>query len=536
VELKAFVNGKIFTASETKKWVNTIVTSGNKIIFAGNAKNCEKLVKASSKIIDLQGKLVLPGFIDCHTHFTVGGFSLLEIDYSDVNSKEMFIEITRNYAAENNSAWIRGENWNNDLFIKNETPHKSWVDEFSENLPLFVTRSDLHMGLANSKALKLAGIDKNTPDPEGGKIIKDINGEPTGILKDSAMKLIYNLAEEPTQKDYKNAVNLALDYARKKGVTSVHDIIFNTMSNAFETYQNHDNLTCRINLVFPLSQYKEFKKLGIKSNFGNEYLKIGALKAFADGSLGSNTAWFYNSYKDSEYNFGLPMQELKNGELKQQAFEADLNHNQLLIHAIGDRAISEVIDIIEEIRCINPDWERRPRIEHLQHLNEKDLKRLNENGIIASVQPQHLYNDALWINNKINSEHLKDAFRINSLLQNKVKICFGSDWTVTPLDPLEGIYSAVTRKLKDKSAKTFNLAEKISVEEAVKAYTVYAAYSSFEENIKGSIEAGKLADFVVLNDNIFEISPEEIINTNVLMTVMDANVIFENFVNKGAVN
>lgn len=537
MKLKAFVNGKIYTATAKKKWADTIVISGNKIVFTGKAKDCAELIKACNEIIDLQGKLVVPGFIDCHTHFAIGGFSLLNIDYSQVSSKEEFIELTKDYISENDSEWIQGGNWNNDLFIKNEIPHKNWVDSFSENIPLFVTRSDLHMGLANSKTLALAGIDKNTPDPEGGKIMRDENGEPTGILKDNAMKLVYALLNEPSKDDYRKAVDLALECAGKNGVTSVHDIIFNTGSNAFDTYQDHEELTCRVNLVFPLTNYKEFKKLGIKNNLGNEYLKLGSLKAFADGSLGSNTAWFYDSYKDSENDFGLPMEELKTGELKASAMEADLNQNQLVIHAIGDRAVSEVIDIIEEIIEKNPEWDRRPRIEHVQHLKEKDLKRLSENGIIASIQPQHLYDDGVWINNKIEAEHLKDAFRLNSLLENKVNICFGSDWTVAPLEPLMGIYTAVTRKLKNSEAKPFNPEEKISVEEAVKAYTSYAAYSSFEENIKGSIEEGKLADFIVLSDDIFEIEPEQIKNTNVIMTVMDGNIIFDNdFVKNGVVS
>lgn len=526
MKTRAYINGKIYTATKEEKWVNSVVTMQNKIVFAGNSEENKNFIESCDEIIDLKGKLVLPGFIDCHTHFAAGGFSLLNIDYSEVSSKQEFIRLTKEYIENLSTEWILGGNWNNDLFTINELPHKDWINDFTADIPLFVTRSDLHMGLANSRALELAGINSNTPDPEGGKIIKDKNGEPTGILKDNAMKLVYNILKEPDKKSYEKAVEQALDYAKKRGVTSVHDIIFNTGSNAFEVYQTHKNLTCRINLVFPLSNYKEFQRLGVKNRFGNDRLQIGSLKAFADGSLGSNTAWFFNSYKDDESDFGLPMEELRNGRLKEQAIEADLNHNQLLIHAIGDRAVSEVIDIIEEIGKANPEWDRRPRIEHVQHLNERDLKRLCENKIIASIQPQHLYDDGVWIDNKIKPEFLKDAYRCRSLMENGVKICFGSDWTVAPLDPLKGIYAAVTRKLKDPEKEAFNPEEKISVEEAVNAYTVYAAYSSFEEEIKGTIEKGKLADFIVLSDNIFEINPDDIMNTRVLMTIMDGEIIF----------
>lgn len=533
---KAFINGKIFTACDEQKWVDSVIVYYNKIVFAGDANQNMEMFSSCDKIIDLKGRLVIPGFIDCHTHFAIGGFSLLNIDYSMVNSKKSFIQQTKKFVDNNNPKWILGGNWNNDIFIKNELPHKNWIDDFTKNKPVFVTRSDLHMGLANSKALELAGINAETPDPMGGIIVKDVNGNPTGILKDNAMKLIYDLHEEPQKDDYKKAVDIALELAKQKGVTSVHDIIFNKGSNAFDLYQTYNNLTCRINLIFPLDMYSEFKKLGIKSGFGNDLLKIGALKSFADGSLGSNTAWFYEAYKDDESNFGLPMQDLQNGELKKQAIEADLNHNQLVFHAIGDRACSEVIDIIEDIINSNPKWDRRPRIEHLQHLKEKDLKRMAKNGIIASIQPQHLYDDGLWIENKISSENLKDAFRTNSLIENNIKICFGSDWTVAPLDPLKGIYAAVTRKLKIPENEPFNLIEKISVEEAVKAYTINAAYSSYEEKIKGSIEVGKLADFIVLSENIFEIEPNKILDTNVIMTIMDGEIIFNNFDNEGVLN
>lgn len=532
----AYINGKIYTANECNKWADTLITIGNKIYFAGKKTECEENLNECDQIIDLNGKLMLPGFIDCHTHFVVGGFSLLNIDYTEVTSKYEFIELTKKFKQEFSGKWILGGNWNNDMFDIIELPHRNWVDEFSKDIPIFVTRSDLHMGLANSRALELAGINEKTENPEGGIIVRDSDGKPTGILKDNAMKLIYKILEEPTAEDYKSAVERALKFANSNGVTSVHDIIFNKGSNGFRVYQSHQNLTCRINLIFPLGKLEEFKSLGISSGFGNEYLKIGALKSFADGSLGSNTAWFFDDYKDAENEYGLPMEELKNGELKRQAIEADLNKNQLIIHAIGDRAVSEVIDIIEEIVNVNPKWDRRPRIEHLQHIKEKDLKRICENGIIASVQPQHLHDDGVWIKNKIKTENLKDAFRIKSLLDNNIKLAFGSDWTVAPLDPLKGIFSAATRRLKNPQLESFNYEEIISVEEAVKAYTINAAYSSFEEEIKGSIETGKLADFVVLNEDIFKIDPLKIKDVKVDLTVMDGNVVYKNSDAEGVIN
>jgi len=525
----AFINGKIYTVNKKFPLAESVIIEGNKITFVGSNVEAKKIIDEKTNVIELKGKLMLPGFIDNHTHFISGGFYLMGLNLRNAKSTSEFKNIIKDYAEKNLGKWITGGNWDHEAWETKELPHKNWIDEFTKETPVFVDRYDGHIALANSYALKLAGINKDTPNPEGGLIEKDTEtGEPTGILKDNAMSLISSIIPEQSDQDYQKACLIALEEAKRFGVTSIQDITYNRDLKTYQKIEKEGKLTCRIYTRLPISDYEHLIRLGIESGFGSDKIKVGSLKAFADGSLGASTAWFFEPYTQDTTNSGLPMEIVTNGDLEKWALEADLNKLQLSIHAIGDRANSFILDLFEKIKNKNPEWDRRFRIEHAQHIRFQDIPRFKQIGVIASVQPYHCIDDGVWAEKRIGSERIKYTYPFRSFLVHDVMLCFGSDWTVAPLNPLTGIYAAVTRRtVDDKNPDGWIPEQKITVEEAVKCYTINNAYASFEENIKGSIEVGKLADLVVLSEDIFLIDPIKIKEVKVEMTIFDGKIIYE---------
>ncbi len=526
---KAFINGKVYTQNEKQKWAESIVTLNNKIIFVGSNRDAESYISEDTKIIDLAGKLVLPGFIESHAHIIMGGFYLLGVNLLGCKSKQEFIVALKEFMQKNNSAWVKGGNWNHENWESIELPHKSWIDEFTQDTPVLIHRTDYHMALANSYALKLAGVTKETPDPIGGKIERDpANGEPTGILKDKAINIVSSVIPIPTEDEFDKACLTALEEAKRFGITSIQDITYENDFKTFQRIEKQNKLSCRIYTRMPIEKCDNLINAEFQVGFGSDKLKVGSVKAFADGSLGSSTALFFEPYEGEKENFGLAMDYVVNGKLEEWAIKCDLNKLQLSIHAIGDKAVSDILDIFEKIENVNPKWDRRFRLEHTQHIKDIDMKRLSELNVIVSAQPYHLYEDGAWAHKRIGKNRLRNMLPFNSFLKNGTKLCFGSDWCVVTLNPLSGIYAAVTRHTSDgKNPSGLIPNEKISVEEAVKCYTIDAAYASFEEDIKGSLEEGKFADFIILSENIFDISPEKILSVNVLQTIFDGEIIYE---------
>ncbi|PKL89810.1 MAG: amidohydrolase [Ignavibacteriae bacterium HGW-Ignavibacteriae-2] len=528
IKRTAYINGKVFTVDENKKWAEAVVTYGDKIIFVGNNIDARKFINEDTKVIDLNNRLMLPGFIDSHAHIIMGGEFLLSVDLSQAKSANEFILLLKNHIVQKRGKWIKGGNWNHQNWDIKDLPSKEWIDEFSIDTPVFVSRADYHMALANSCALKLAGITKDTPDPVGGLIERSkLTGEPTGILKDKAMELVYNVIPDLSEEENEASITAAMNLAKSYGVTSIHDICY---KNHFRALQNADNkgyLTCRVYARLPIDLHQHLIEAEIQKNFGSDKLKIGSVKAFADGALGASTAYFFEPYEDDNKNFGLAMDILIDGRLKEWMLQCDKHKLQLSVHAIGDRAISEILDIVEEMNKQNPKWDRRFRIEHAQHMRQSDFKRCAELNVIVSVQPYHLFDDGSWIVDKIGQERMLTTYAFNSFVKNNVKMCFGSDWSVATLNPLKGIYAAVTRHTCDNNNPDGLIPdEKITVEEAIKCYTINAAYSAFSEDKLGSICVGKFADMVVINRNIFEIDPNEIKGTEVDLTVFNGEIIF----------
>ena len=525
----AFVNGKIYTVNDKQPLAESVVIENNKIIFVGSNNDAEKFIDASTEKINLQGKFMMPGFIDNHVHFLSGGFYLNGIDLRPAKSTSEFKKILKEYASTHQGKWITGGNWDHEAWEVKDIPTKEMVDEFTSNTPILIDRFDGHMALTNSYTLKLAGITKDTESPEGGLIVKDKNtGEPTGILKDNAISLVSKFIPASTEDEYYTALLTALDHAKQLGVTSVQDITYSNDLKAYRRAEKENKLTCRIYTRMPIESYQKLIDDEIKVPSGSDKLKMGSLKAFADGSLGSSTAWFFERYDQDTLTTGLAMDIVTNGFLEKWAADADKNHLQISTHAIGDKANSYMLNVYENIKNKNPVWDRRFRIEHAQHVRLEDVKRFAEIGVIASVQPYHLIDDGVWAEKRIGNKRINEAYPLKDFLDNGVKMCFGTDWTVAPLDPLLGIYAAVTRRtLDDKNPDGWIPEQKISLEDAIKCYTINCAYASFEEDIKGTIETGKLADLIVLSEDIFSIDPIKIKDVKVEMTVFDGEVIYK---------
>ncbi len=529
-----FINGKIYTVNEKQPFAEAVIIEGSKIVFVGSNEEAKKLIDESTKIIDLGGKLMLPGFNDSHLHFISGGNYLLGINLRPAHSKAEFVQIIKDYvkdrkdSSKNVNRWITGGRWDHEQWKDKILPTKELIDSVTGNIPVFVSRIDGHMGLANSRAIQLAGITKDTPDPEGGLIIRDKEtGEPTGILKDNAMELVFKIIPNSSLEENVEDALRSIEEAGKLGITSVQDMTQPGELEAYMKILKEGKLTCRIYSITPINKYEDLVNSGITAGCDEAIIKRGALKGYADGSLGASTAWFFEHYAQDTTTFGLPMDIVTNGNLKKWVLDADKNHLQICVHAIGDRANAFMLNLYEEIKKENPGWDRRFRIEHAQHLRESDIPRFSTIGVIASVQPYHCIDDGVWAEKRIGPERIHFTHVYKSLLDNNVKVAFGTDFPVAPLNPLLGIYAAVTRRTVDgKNPEGWIPEQKISVEDAIKCYTLNPAYASFDENKKGSIEVGKLADLVVLSDDILSIDPVKIKDVTVKMTVFDGEMIF----------
>jgi len=525
------VNAVIHTMVPNQPIAEAVAVYGNRIMAVGSTKEIRKLAAANTRVVDAKKRLVLPGFNDAHTHFMSGGFQLSSVDLRSSNSPKEFAERIRTFAEKlPKGRWIKGGDWDHERWPDAKLPTKELIDGFTPDTPVFVSRLDGHMALANSLALRLAGVTRQTLDPPGGVIVRDPKtGEPTGILKDAAQNFVWKVIPPSSFEEKLAAARAASNYAASLGVTSIQDMSAGVDVGVYQTLLDRGELKTRIYAVSPLPAWERLARTGVRAHFGSEMLRVGGLKGFADGSLGSTTALFYDPYRDEPGTSGIAGDEMfPEGAMLARVREADKAGLQTMIHAIGDRANDLILTIFEQVERENGDRDRRFRIEHAQHLRPQDIPRFSRDKVIASMQPYHAIDDGRWAEKRIGKERAKTTYAFRSLLDSGASLAFGTDWTVAPLNPVLTVYAAVTRRTLDGKNSTGWIPEqKISVEEAVRAYTVGSAYAEFQETVKGSISVGKLADLVILSRDIFKIDPKEIENVKVNLTLVDGRVVYE---------
>ena len=495
---------------------------GNRIVAVDVAPGDTR----GARFIDLRGRFAMPGFIDNHVHFISGGLQLSRVQLREVTSSNEFVRrIVAHAERLGREAWVTGGGWDEQSWIPYATPSRQMLDGIDN--PVFVTRADMHMGVANSRALALAGITRDTADPPGGTIVRDASGEATGLLKDAAMPLMYAVIPPASIDDRVAAARVALAEAARFGVTSFCDMGMGPEAfddfRAYQRLERERGLSARVSLYTPIAAYARLRDLGVEKRFGSGLLRIGGLKGFADGSLGSSTAAFEEPFADEPHNCGLTMAPMSDGSMAQWAADADAHELQLAIHAIGDRANADVLSIFESRP--NPR-ERRFRIEHAQHLNPALVERFARSGVIASMQPYHLVDDGRWAEKKIGAERARSAYAFRSLLDAGAIVTFGSDWTVAPLNPLLGVHAAVTRRTPAHPGGWIP-EQKITLDEALRCYTSNNAYALFADHELGRLVPGYLADLVVLSHDLFSIDAEELPNVQVELTIVDGNVVYE---------
>ena len=528
-------NGKVWTGDAKHPDAQAVAVWRDRIIKVGTDAEVKPLAGASTKLIDLKGGRLVPGFYDSHLHFLGGGLSLARIDLKDAKDEAEFgkrlVIFDKNTARER---WIVGGLWDHDHTFKGELPTVATIDKFVKDRPVFIRRYDGHMGLANSSALKLAGITADTKEVPGGVIYRLADGKtPSGVLKDNAMSLIEKLIPEPGDEEILEAVLAAQKAAAEAGITSAQDLDgtgSETRRKLFRIYQRlarEGKMTCRIDLRWPIAFHKELANAGLTADFGNDFIRGGGVKGFMDGSLGSSTAKMFAPYVSDAKTTGVYVTEPDT--MRSYIRSADAAGLNVCVHAIGDQANAVLLDLFADVAKQNGAKDRRFRIEHVQHLRPEDYKRFKKLGVIASMQPYHVIDDGRWAENRIGAKRCASSYAYRSLLDAGAKLAFGSDWPVAPLDVLAGIDAAVNRHTLDgKHPNGWFPEQRITVAEAVEAYTLGSAFAGHQEKDRGSIAAGKLADFVLLSRDIFgPAEKDKIADTKVLMTVVGGNVIFE---------
>ncbi|WP_339793124.1 amidohydrolase family protein [uncultured Imperialibacter sp.] len=524
IEADLIVSAKlIWTGDDSNPQAEAMAIKADTILALGSLQEIMAYKGPNTIVEAYDNEMIIPGFIDAHTHFMDGGYNLLSVQLRDAGTPEEFIERIKAYEATiEPGEWILGGDWNHENW-GGELPQKSWVDSVTANNPLFINRLDGHMVLVNSKAMELANVTNQQADIAGGTIVRDGAGNITGIFKDNARRPFYKVLPDPSLKQQLRAAKTAMEYVASHGVTSVHAL--NDMNDAYAQLHEKEEMTTRVYVTGSLASWRNALKDAEEYKGGDKWLRFGGVKGFVDGSLGSHTAAFYEPFSDTPTDSGFFVNTPDN--LHRWIKSADSADLQVMVHAIGDRAIHTLLGIFEEVEKENGSKDRRFRIEHAQHILPDDFARFAELNIIASVQPYHAIDDGRWAEKVIGAERIKTTYAFKSLLDAGARVVFGSDWFVAPPIPLEGIYAAVTRQTLDGADPDGWVPEqKITAEQALRAYTVDAAYASFEEDIKGSLEPGKLADFVVLDKNILSIPGDEIRSTKVIATFVGGKLVF----------
>ncbi|MEZ5557981.1 MAG: amidohydrolase [Pseudomonadales bacterium] len=518
-------DARIWTGDPQQPWATALAVRDDRLAAVGSDEAVSDLIGPDTEVLEHPDGMLVPGFIDTHVHFLTGGFALASVQLRDARTKEEFVQRIADYATTlAPGEWIQNGDWDHENW-GGELPRRDWIDAITPDNPVMINRLDGHMVLANSAALALAGISADTPDVDGGEIVRDDQGNPTGVLKDNAMDLLNRVVPAPSPEQLDRALESASAYVASHGVTSVHDMDGWASLETYRRARLKQALTTRVYAAVPLRDWARLADEVSVHGPGDDWLRIGALKGFMDGSLGSHTAAFLEPFTDAPGDRGFYVNDLE--QMTAWINSADAAGLHVLVHAIGDRAIRTLLDIYADAAATNGPRDRRFRIEHAQHIHPDDMGRFAAQGVIASMQPYHAIDDGRWADRVIGPERARTTYAFRSLLDSGATVAFGSDWFVAPPIPLMGIYAAVTRRtLDDAHPDGWVPEQKITVEEALTAYTRSAAFASFEENVKGMLRPGMLADFVVLDRDLTAIPPETIRDARVLRTVAGGRTLY----------
>jgi hypothetical protein len=523
------VFGKVWTGDSTHPWAGGVATRGDTILAVGDSADVARFEGDSTRVIQNGAALVTPGFMDGHVHFLSGGYQLASVDLRPANTPEEFVGRLKAYAAERQPGeWILGGDWDHERWPGAPLPRKDWIDSVTPRNPVLLSRLDGHMALANSLALRAAGITKATPEIPGGTIVRDKRtGEPTGVLKDNAQDPVYSAVPASTAAQDDAAIARAMTFAASKGVTAVASVSAEwSQVAAIDRARKAGTLITRIALFPSLSNWRRVADSVAARGPGDDWVRLAGVKGYMDGSLGSTTALFFEPYTDDPSTSGLETTPVDS--MGAWIGAADSAGLQVVVHAIGERANATLVAIYDSVASAHGVRDRRFRIEHAQHLRPQEVEAMGKLHIIASMQPYHVIDDGRWAEKRLGPVRVHDSYVFKSLLEHGVTLAFGSDWTVAPLDPILGLYAAVTRRTLDgKNPDGWIPEQKISLEQALRAYTSGNAYGVFAEGTRGMLKPGYRADLVLLDQDLFSIPPETIEGAQVRATVVGGKVVYE---------
>jgi predicted amidohydrolase YtcJ len=530
------VNARIYTVNVSHLWAEALAIADDKILAVGNAKEIAAYRGPSTKVIDAKGQLVLPGFTDCHIHFMDGSLGLTQVDLNETKSVAEIQKRVKDYAVANpDKKWILGMGWTYPTFGPSALPDKKFLDEVVPDRPVFLQAFDGHSSWANSKALELAGITRETPDPLNGKIVRDQNGEATGALKEVAGDLVAKFAPKPTREERLAALRLGIHEANKAGLVRVH-----SAGQDFEWLDLYNELRQQqeLSLRFYIAYFLDPPELTpdavekieqARRTYHDDWISGGVVKTMLDGVVEAHTAAMLEPYSDDPTQTGKLFWDPT--KYKQAIAELDRRELQIFTHAIGDKAVRLALDAYQQAQETNHTRDLRPRIEHIETISAQDIPRFGKQGVIASFQPLHAYPDedtlGIWARN-VGKERAQRAWIWHSIESTGGVLAFGSDWPVVTLNPWYGLQNAVTRKTREgKPEEGFVPQERVSLEDAIKAYTLGAAFAGHREKTEGSIEPGKLADIIIVSQDLFKIKPEQIAQTEVSLTMVGGKVVYQ---------
>ncbi|HLT21486.1 MAG TPA: amidohydrolase [Thermomicrobiales bacterium] len=526
-------NGNVLTIEPDMPRAEAIAVRDGRIVAVGSNEDLAEFKRTARRAIDLDGATVMPGFIDAHTHFVSGGMTLGRVRLSGLYTmREWQQAVAEKVRAAKPGEWVVGRGWDEtkrtDVVAP---PTKEDLDEVSPENPVYLGRADGHVGWANSLALKAAGIARDTDDPYGGHIVRDEHGEPTGILQETAKLLVERILPVPGEPERRKALKDALAEAARFGITGIHDNAPAEDIALFQDFRDAGELTLRVNTLVrgwevPEPFLEPMIAMGVRTGFGDDWIKLGALKISLDGTLGSRTAAMLEPYSDDPGNTGVF--RISQEELDPIVERAHQHRIQVALHAIGDAACRMALDSFEKAIAKHHWPDHRHRIEHEQAITREDMERFPKLGVIASLQPVHGITDLLWVESRLGPERVKTAYAWRSFLDIGTRICLGTDWPVETLDPRVGLYEAVTRQDIHGDPPGGRWPEEaLTIEEALKGYTLDSAWAEFAEDRKGSLAPGKYADLCILDADPTAVEPNDLLDLGILATIVEGRTVHD---------